>query len=157
MALDKPTIVITQSASNLPFDIADIQTIRYSRSYLRTSLAQPLKEIAIDTIASIRSGRSKTAPVEGATDKELATLRSELSDVKKMLSEVVYTLKPSDATPPSRDSDLQKLSGAWVNSETGSHAYASLISGELVVPYSYSSNKELTGVYFGWRRMGDYW
>src|SRR5438477_10427745 len=28
---------------------------------------------------------------------------------------------------------------------------------DYIIDKAYCSNKELTGVYFGWRRMGDYW
>jgi hypothetical protein len=31
------------------------------------------------------------------------------------------------------------------------------VRGELVSPYCYGDNNELTGVYFGWRRAGEYW
>lgn len=39
MALTKPTIVLTQSLAELPFDIRDMQTIEYRRTHLNQSLA----------------------------------------------------------------------------------------------------------------------
>jgi hypothetical protein len=157
MALHKPTIVITQSVSQLPFDIADVQSIKYERNQLRSTLAQPLKRVAIDTLTLLRGNRFAIASFETSTDNELATVRRELKEVRNMIFELVRTTKPSEATPASGSFELEKLTGSWVNSESGSHAYASLVNGELVVPYSYCSNDQLTGVYFDWRRMGEYW
>src|SRR4051794_31667569 len=41
MALGKPTIIITQDAAGLPFDIKDMETLVYSRDRLSTTLGQP--------------------------------------------------------------------------------------------------------------------
>src|SRR6266404_984294 len=157
MALGKPTIVITQDLSKLPFDIADIQSIKYDRRHLRSTLTRPLKSVAVDTLASLRVRQPEVTAVEAPKDAELAILRKELTDVKSMILEVVRLSKPIDATASPQISELQKITGAWVNEESNSHAYAALVNGDLVVPYSYQSNDFLTGVYFGWRRIGEYW
>jgi hypothetical protein len=157
MALQKPTIVIRQGALKLPFDIADVQSIEYDRTRLRNTLVVPLNRVAIDTLTAMRVNPSQLSNVGGSSDTELATVRRELAEVKNMMFELVRTTRLSDAAPPSNSSELDKLTGSWVDSESGSHAYAKLVKGQLVGPYSYGSNDELTGVYFDWRRIGDYW
>ena len=157
MALDKPTIVITQSISKLPFDVADVQTVPYDRKRLGNTLIMPLKRVVIDTLTAMRHNPSKAAIATTPMDDELASMRRELADVKNMVFEVVRNTKPSQIAPPSGSAELDKLTGSWINEESGSHSYARVINGELIVPYSYCSNTELTGVYFGWRRIGDYW
>jgi len=42
MALGKPTIVVTQTLDDLPFDIKDMQSIEYQRHHLNSSLSIPL-------------------------------------------------------------------------------------------------------------------
>lgn len=128
MALQKPTIVITQGQSTLPFDIADVQTIRYDRNHLRGSLTEPLKRTVIDTLTSMRTSPSHVTDSGPRTDTELATVRKELADVKSMIFELVRAIRPSDAAPKSGHFELEKLTGSWVNSESGSHAYARLIT-----------------------------
>jgi len=44
-----------------------------------------------------------------------------------------------------------------VNPESHTHLYARVIDGELVAPYCYGGNDELTSVYYGWKKIGDYW
>ena len=61
---------------------------------------------------------------------------------------------PTSSLPPAA---VERLAGAWVNKESGSHIYARVVRGELVAPYCFTGNDELTGVYFAWRRVGDYW
>jgi formylglycine-generating enzyme required for sulfatase activity len=53
--------------------------------------------------------------------------------------------------------ELASLEGHWVDTESGTHAYAKLINGELVAPYCYGGNHNLTGVYYGLRNTGEYW
>jgi hypothetical protein len=50
-----------------------------------------------------------------------------------------------------------QFEGAWVNRESNSYLYARTIKGQLVAPYCYDGNDELTGVYYGWARAGEYW
>jgi hypothetical protein len=49
------------------------------------------------------------------------------------------------------------LEGAWIDHESGTRLYAKMVRGDLVGPYCYGGNDKLTGVYFGWRKAGDYW
>ena len=53
MALGKPTIVVTQTLNDLPFDIKDMQSIEYQRHHLNSSLNIPLRRMVVDTLASL--------------------------------------------------------------------------------------------------------
>lgn len=66
-------------------------------------------------------------------------------------------LKGNDAKIQSPLHELQPLVGHWVDTESDSHIYSQIVRGELVSPYCFVGNDQLTGVYFGWRRMGEYW
>jgi len=35
--------------------------------------------------------------------------------------------------------------------------YAAVIDHDLIIPYCYGGNENLTGVYFGWKRIGEHW
>lgn len=50
-----------------------------------------------------------------------------------------------------------ELEGDWVQIETGTHLYARVVNGELVVPYCFAGNQHLTGAFAGWRKAGGYW
>ncbi len=50
MALQKPTILVSQNLSDLPFDIKDLQTIHYDRNQLTKTLRSPLNMVVLDTI-----------------------------------------------------------------------------------------------------------
>src|SRR5262245_57270157 len=45
MALEKPTILLTQALTDLPFDVKDLQSIEYDRNHLNQTLGVPLKTI----------------------------------------------------------------------------------------------------------------
>src|SRR6476469_6130066 len=50
MALAKPTIIVTEHAADLPFDIKDMQSLEYQRARLSVSLGEPLKRMVVDTL-----------------------------------------------------------------------------------------------------------
>ena len=158
MALEKPVIVITQSLADLPFDIRDMQTIEYQRHRLSLTLTPPLNRVILDTLASEDLGKSPLAN-EKVQSETIGVLLSEISDLKKIVSEVVGAWKISEPElgAASSTSELQGLIGHWLNTESGSHAYTRIVRGELVTPYCFMGNEDLTGIYFGWRRTGDYW
>lgn len=47
------------------------------------------------------------------------------------------------------------LVGCWVEEVSRSHAYVADIHGQLVAPYCYSGNEELSGMYYDWRPVND--
>jgi len=55
-----------------------------------------------------------------------------------------------------RDS-LLALEGAWVYQENRTHLYGRMIGNELVMPYCYGGNDRLTSVFYGWKKIGEFW
>jgi hypothetical protein len=171
MALGKPTIIITQDKHDLPFDIRDMQAICYDRGHLSQSLARPLTRSVIDTVTAVR--RAKPAAPQAASERDslVGGLLEEVRGLKEMLSQAVKTWGPAVVAPvaapaatpdvapapPQAAVDLKHLEGAWYNEESNSHVYARLIGGELVAPYCFRGDSHLTAVYYGWRRIGEYW
>lgn len=158
MALGKPAIVVTQNLAELPFDIRDMQTIEYHRNRLSASLSTPLKRVILDTLASAH-GALPGAVNEDQQSQTIGMLLTEVSDLKRIVSEVVGTWKGAEPGPGvvGNANELQGMVGHWFNTESQSHAYTKIIHGELVTPYCFMGNEHLTGLYFGWRRTGDYW
>lgn len=155
MALEKPTIIVTQSVATLPFDIKDMQSIEYSRNRLSASLGTPLKQSLLDTFGALSAKAYSPSNADAAT---VGTLLNEVSQLKHMVAEAVSAWKADEAkAPQSSQLELQALAGHWFNTESGSHAYSRMVRGELVSPYCFGGDTDLTGVYFGWRRTGEYW
>jgi hypothetical protein len=157
MALGKPVVVITQNLSELPFDIQDLQSIEYTRSHLNASLATPLRRMAVDTLAGLEGATTGQSIIPSNGTEVVGTLLKEVAQLREMVSEAVRGWRGLDAPPPQALSETQSMEGHWFNKENGSHVYSRVIQGELIAPYCYLGDTELTGVYFGWRRTGDYW
>ena len=157
MALEKPIIIITQNLDELPFDIKDMQSIPYSRNHLSNSLGNPLNKMVIDTIAGITQVSSVKNSETANNSEALGIVMKDLAQMKEIVLEAVNLLKNNGSVISQPAYELQGLCGHWLNTESGSHGYARIIHGELVVPYCYMGNTELTGVYYDWRRTGDYW
>lgn len=155
MALQKPTIIITQNVNSLPFDIKDMQGIEYSRNRLNATLAGPLKQSLLDTLGMMSTRIDLSLNADAAN---MGAMLSEISQLKHIIAEAVSAWKSDESSlPQSSKLELQALAGHWFNTESGSHLYSRIIRGELVSPYCYGDNSQLTGVYFGWRRIGEYW
>lgn len=152
MALGTPAIIVTQSGQSLPFDIKDMQSIEYSRNRLTATLQGPLRRCLLDTLGSI-----ETTSGFDPRDAALGSLKAEISELKGMVGDIVRTWRDAEPSPPQSPTEFHALAGHWFNSESQSHIYSRVIRGELVSPYCFGGNDRLTGVYFGWRRTGDYW
>lgn len=157
MALAKPTILVIQSLSDLPFDIKDMQSIEYSRNHLNSSLATPLRRMIVDTLAGVTINNYEEKLGNNDSSEIVGTLLKEVAQLKEIVSEAVNVWKNNGSVVTQTETELESMCGHWFNTETGSHAYARVIHGELVVPYCFRGDDELTGVYYGWKRTGDYW
>jgi len=162
MALSKPTVFVTQRLADLPFDLRDMQALEYDRNFLRSTLEIPLLRLVIDTMQEYTSPSTGLGVVQARTidDKFVGDLLEEVQGLKSMISQLVKVWSPGPeeiAVAENSDGSLAALEGAWFNRESGSHHYAKMIRGDLVVPYCYEGDQDLTAVYYGWRRTGDYW
>jgi hypothetical protein len=156
MALGKPIILITQKISELPFDIKDMQSLPYDRSQLSRTLGTPLQKMILDTVQLNKNGFSIiNRPQE--QNELVGTLMAEIQELKSMVASVVKGWEPSVSTQTTPH-ELSVLEGAWLNKESNTHFYAKVINGELIGAYCYNGdNDSLTGVYYNWRRIGEYW
>ena len=157
MALSKPILLITQDLASLPFDIKDMQSIEYDRTRLNASLTAPLRRSLIDTLANLGSHRGSVTSFEPQSAEAIGSLKAEIAQLRDMVSEVVNVWKDKEAVVQNTPYQIHSVEGDWLSTESGSHIYVRSVRGELVAPYCYGGNGELVGVYFGWRRIGDYW
>lgn len=157
MALDKPTLFMTQSISEVPFDIKDMMTIEYSRSHLSTTLAEPLRRSLFDTLSRLRKHSPDRNAAEARRDELVPTLLNEIASLKSIVAEAVAAWPTGHKTPGELPQSTSPINGTWVDLESGTRMFARTVNGELVCPYAYGSSDMITGVYFGWRRMGEYW
>jgi len=155
MALNCPTIIVTQSLADLPFDIRDMQSLEYDRKRLNHTLAQPLRAMVVDTL-SAQEERRKVPDNEELVGELLA----EVSDLKSMIAQAVQSWNPVGSQlrdVETNRSEASNIEGAWISEESGSHLYARVIDNELIGPYCFQGDHILTGVYFAWRKTGTYW
>lgn len=158
-ALLKPVIIAAQGAQELPFDIKDMEAILYDRSRLKDTLATPLRKVVVDTANALQD--SNILPVRRSDRRDdFAELKLQVAELKDIIAQAVGAWSHgglSTRIAPRETEALKRLEGAWVGFEYGSHLYARVVRGELVVPYCYSGNSELVGVFFDWRRVGNLW
>lgn len=157
MALSKPTIVVTQDVNGLPFDLKDMQSIPYDRNRLSVSLAGPLRRSILDTLGNLSASADAAPTAGGPSAESFGALLAEMAQLKEMVSEAVHAWKSEATDPKQGQSETLQIAGNWINKQSGSHLYSRFVQGELITPYCYGGNTELTGVYYDWRRIGDYW
>lgn len=93
---------------------------------------------------------------------EIANLRLELQGQKELLQRVNHIgdlLQPSDRNTqtiqPMNTKLPSSLAGCWKDSRSASTLYARFLGEDLVVPYCYGGDSELTGVFFDFRTRSD--
>jgi hypothetical protein len=158
MALAKPVILVSHGAVDLHFDLHDVQHLKYERTQLRRTLTDPLRNAVEHTARHLLvKPHAAVAPVEIGI---VETLREELHEFKAMVREIMGKVAPAPAYARHRvyqkQADARPLAGAWRNTETGSCIYARIIGGDLVAPYCFGGDGELTGVYHGLRQFGEF-
>ena len=160
MAKGKHAILLTQSSDELPFDLHDVQRIKYERDRLVDTLEPRLAASLRDSIDAIR----RLPKGESVTDllrAQLKQLESRLGGVEAQnvsLHQLVGSKAPQfpQSQKPGEMSALFSLAGAWVEEVTTSRVYARVISGQLVAAYCYEGNNTLSGIYFDWRMQDDW-
>jgi len=160
MALRKPIIIITQDAAELPFDIHDMETLRYQREHLSASLGTPLRRTVIDTVSHLLAAQPNVEPNPSTDQKHfVGDLLTEIRELKGMVNQAVQLWNVPAADAPEqevRKSSLSALEGAWYNPDSDTYIYAKIIDTELVAPYCYGGDDTLTSVYYGWRDTGEF-
>jgi hypothetical protein len=93
---------------------------------------------------------------------ELTSLRRELQGHTELLQKVQHisdlVSSPESISNPGNtinDTLPSDLEGCWKDSVTGSTLYARFVDDQLVVPYCYRGNSELTGVFFDFRKRAE--
>lgn len=161
MALGKPTIIVTQDKEELPFDVRDMLSLQYDRNHLSETLGRPLKRAVLDTFSVEAAARSRKVGSQETEHKTLiGELLEQIRDLKSMMSQAVKSWSPTlqqTKDHRSETNNLGALEGAWEIVQSGSHLYARMVEHELVVPYCYRGQSQLTGAFYGWKRTGDYW
>jgi hypothetical protein len=155
MALGKPLILTIQDLTQMPFDLRDMQTLEYDRARLRHTLSEPLRSMVLDTLRA-PSGQNI---LRDQREDLMGSLLTEVQQLKVIVAESVKAWNSATSSVVQNTSSpaLYRIEGAWVNRAGGSHYYAKVINSELIVPYCFGGNKELTGVYYGWRLLGEHW
>lgn len=94
-------------------------------------------------------------------DQAIERLETRLSEQTDMIRELARRLNmwspPKTDVPIDVKKALLQLEGAWRFYPTGSHGYAKVIKGDLHVAYCFAGNESLTGDFYDWRRVGDFW
>lgn len=164
MALEKKVILISHCGSALPFDLHDIHHIPYDRDQLRASLIEPLTTSLRHTAqqlsdqpvrptleSALEENRRLVIQTAGhvATIAELRKTADLVPSMHSMLGALVSKMEtfPKSSTPWNPST----YEGAWINVETHSHMYFKNIDGQLVAPYCYAANTQLSGVYHDFR------
>jgi hypothetical protein len=160
MAKGKHAILLTQNADELPFDLHDVQRIKYERDRLVDTLEPRLTASLRDSVDALR----RMPKHESETDllrahlKELESRIGGLETQNASLHQLVgsgasgITRSPSAAAAPALDT----FAGAWVEEVTMSRGYARVIRGQLVAAYCYEGNNALSGIYYDWRVQGEW-
>lgn len=85
-----------------------------------------------------------------------ADLNAQLEQVRLMIETVTAVPNSSALRPASATAaDLGFFEGAWYVERYGSHLYARIVNGQLLVPYCFSGNGSLTANLGNVRRIGD--
>jgi len=91
---------------------------------------------------------------------EITNLRLELQNQKQLLKRAdhVYALLTLPSSITNRrvnDIFASIFNGCWIDSNTNTALYPGLVDGELIVPYCYGGDSELTGVFFDFRQRSE--
>lgn len=152
MALGKIPILIAANEVRLPFDVHDVQHIRYDRNDLAGSLESPLARSMAATARDVL----KHPRLHGSTAAEdmLREIIRVIQSSPRMHESVASALSPQElAHAHGERVALSDFIGVWRNIETGSFAYVAQVGGTVFAPYCYGGNDHLSGIYYDWAAM----
>lgn len=113
---------------------------------------------SLTMVAAARPTQAR-ASAEAGHDDRLIDLQAQLSEVRELVRQLVATWRPAtsaEAETITTDEALSALQGAWVLDDN-THVYARIINGDLLAPYCYRGDQDLTAYWYGWRRVDEYW
>ena len=154
MALECPTILLTQSLNEIPFDIREMETLTYERTRLSATLGKPLHKMILDTLTA-----HNNRVVKMGDSAELAgELLKEMSELKGLVGQIVSAWDTNTTAQKSSITEINNFEGAWLDECSGSHFYIKMINGQMIIPYCYGDDNELTGIFYDWEKIGgEYW
>ncbi len=128
----------------------------------RFNLFWPEFEFELTKVLEQPPPNSSTTNSPRKEPDDVAGLRDELAEIGILIRQLVKSFpsatttchKPTDKRA---NKDLVLLEGPWWGHGTNSHLYIKVIDGKIVAPYCYMNNHELTGEYYDWKKIGDYW
>lgn len=155
MAHNKHPILITRDNDPLPFDLFDVHKIVYNRERLVETLERPLETSIKDSAEWLQASVGQNTEVEKLRGdvKRLYRLVAIGASGPSMWNAVAPESAPVGAAAGGEPESA--VTGAWVERITGSRVHARFVRGELVAPYCFEGNNQLSGLYFDWRRRDD--
>jgi len=162
MALGKEVILISHCDQPLPFDLNGLHHISYVLGRLKASLleslttslrhtAQQLSDQPVrPTLESALEENRRYAIQTAANEAKIAVLQNSNNEFHSILGPL-WESKMKSLLISSTSWNPSAYEGAWVNVESRSQMYFKYIDGQLVAPYCYTSNTQLSGVYHDFR------
>ena len=162
MALGKEVILISHCDQPLPFDLNGLHHISYVWGRLKDSLLTPLTtslrhtaqqlsdQPVRPTLESALEENRRYAIQTAANEATIAVLQKSNNEFHSILGPL-WESKMKSLLISSTSWNPSAYEGAWVNVESRSQMYFKYIDGQLVAPYCYTSNTQLSGVYHDFR------
>jgi len=178
-ALKTNTILISDDVDDIPFDLRGLRTIVYKYEpehmlNLRAALEQAVTAILrepekIDSPVlrflferEVDHLKKQEAPLGFDLYKnilaEMSALKKDFAAQADQFTALLKSVTDRGAEKSGAieaESALASFEGAWSSPDTGSHYYVRAVRGELLAPYCYGGDSELTSHFFDFRRLGD--
>jgi hypothetical protein len=179
-AIGNNTVLIAEDLDDIPFDLRGMRAIvyKYEPEYmlkLKSSLDEAIKEIFKDPNRIDNPVRRFIYNTE--VDKlinqptlpgyqiikdiisELSSLKKEMIDQVSEIRHLTKVVISSGDNQPLLNTnkviDLSSFEGVWRDSITGTTMYPRVVNGQLLGPYCYYGNSELTGHFYNCKLIGD--
>lgn len=181
--LSTNTILIAQDINDIPFDLRGHRIITYK--FEPDSMLKLKKDIQESILSILNSQDSIDNPVRKYIyDKEVKkffegnslpgynlveTLVNELSSLKKsfsdQFSQVTRVIESLTIDKISLNNtvhentstlELEFYQGVWFNKASNSYLYCKIHNGQLLIPYCYGGNSDLTACYYDLKKSGKY-
>lgn len=178
-AVNNNTILIAENLDDVPFDLRGLRTIvyKYEPEYmlnLKSSLEQAVIEIIKESdridnpvrrfLYNREVDKLIREPIPPGYDvyrnivSEMASLKKELSNHVNEVRHIMRLITTSEnqmaSVPPQNEIDLAFFEGIW-KSDSGGTYCARIVEGELLIPYCYRGDRELTAHYYNCRLIAE--